>query len=334
MFSIDGQSLINIFSSNADELIVECTRYPVQFTFFGGLIDFRSPKVHKYFIKPEHINIYDRVKPIFGTVDVRHRYYTYYGTGEPPKIYVEYPKFFSLGKRSSVIISDINFITEKHLKPLISNYINGILVMNGEENLEWFAENAEKVGRRVLISEIKNLIEHSTFFKLSLFHKKISPKAKEIKEKQNRNDTDPSFEYPLWQYKKEIVELKQIAEKEGIDTTYVDELITSLKPHGGFLLWHYSDFLGFMWRWTLINLILLIFLVVLAFVKFKLPAFNPYIYRISISTTTIITCINGWIFLVVRPEPLGVKYWIIPGGLLIICLILAIWISSVSKKIQ
>jgi hypothetical protein len=83
----------------------------------------------------------------------------------------------------------------------------------------------------------------------------LKSKAEEVQKKLSRSKSDHSFDYPLWEFKKDIAELKQQAQKAGIDDSYVDELVKDLssRQHSGFLLWYYSNHRGFMKQWAIVG---------------------------------------------------------------------------------
>ena len=321
LLSTTGELLINIMPSDINELIIECTNYPVQFAFFGGLVDFHRPKIHKYFIEKKHVDIYDKVKPIMGIVDAAPVYYTSSEKSKPGAICYEYPKIYSLTKNACAVLCVLKITMEKDLTPLITNYIDGILVINGAENFKWLNENAKKIGEGVADNEIINLFIDSPLFKQDTLNQKFSKLVKDIIKKRDRSLKDPNFEYPLWQFKDEISRLIKEGEKEGFDLSYLIELMKDasfkLNRHSGFLFWYYSTFLGFTWQWIIANSLLLIALITLNFLKLN---FLTYIIS-KISIPFIIVAINGWIFFE-KPEALGITYWIIPGLLFVICLIL------------
>jgi hypothetical protein len=344
LLSTTGELLINIMSSDVNELIIECTNYPVQFAFFGGLVDFHRPKIHKYFIEKKHVDIYDKVKPIMGIVDAAPVYYTSSEKSKPGAICYEYPKIYSLTKNACVVLYVLKITIEKDLTPVITNYIDGILVINGAENFEWLNKNAKKIGKGVASGEIKNLIIDSPAFKEVLLDKKFNKMAQEIIVKKDRSEKDPDYEYLTWQFMQDINKLAQDAEKEGFDSTYIDELKKDVrtKLHSGVFLWYYSSLSGFMWQWIFINSILFIILVIILVLmkinflninKFTAPfiKYNKIIQNIPF---TILIAVNGWILYEKLPESLGIKYGIVPSIIFIGCCIVNILIYFESNKIK
>jgi len=346
LLSTTGELLINIMPSDINELIIECTNYPVQFAFFGGLVDFHRPKIHKYFIEKKHVDIYDKVKPIMGIVDAAPVYYTSSEKSKPGAICYEYPKIYSLTKNACAVLCVLKITMEKDLTPLITNYIDGILVINGAKNFKWLNENAKKIGQGVASGEIKNLIIDSPLFKKISLDKKLSKMAKEIIVKKDHSEKDPDYEYLTWQFMQDVDKLAQEAEKEGFDSIYIDELKKDVrtKLHSGMFLWYYSTLLDFMWQWTFINLILFVIFVIALVLKkinflniksqFIAPVIkhNKIIQNVPFTILTIPFAVNGWIFYEKLPESLGIKYWIIPGIIFIGCIIIGIWISMELNK--
>ncbi len=130
----------------------------------------------------------------------------------------------------------------------------------------------------------------------------------------------------------QVFELKDEAKKFGVDGTYIDDLLkdTSLKPHRGTLLWYYPKRSGFMWQWIFVNLIFLLIIIVLGYIEYGgqplinlIPAYGGKYIPI-----VIITGVNYWIFSK-KPEELGVSYWILPGILFLLCIILSIGFDNI-----
>jgi hypothetical protein len=204
--------------------------------------------------------------------------------------------------------------------------INGALLITGETNLSHLLGVAKEIGTTLASIEIKGLISSSTFFRQALAHDELSGKIKEIQERKARSEAErnPSL-YPLWEYFKDIEDLKQKAQKLGIDSSYVDNLLKdeALRPHSGHLLWYYSSLKQFTMQWAIINLSVLICLILLKHYVPNLIKIAP-VESPKILILMIIISINGFI-IYERPKALDIIYWIIPGLLFIFCALLILF---------
>jgi hypothetical protein len=199
-------------------------------------------------------------------------------------------------------------------------------MISSENTFDWSFQTAKKLGRDMAEIEIKTLLTKSEFFKLSLADMKLRPTVEAIIQKKARSEQDKSYKYPLWEFKKDVFDLKNDATQIGIDSSYVDELLkeSSLKPESGTLFFYYQNGNGFMLQWSLMNLLFLIILAALTIIKYGdvslLVMANKAVSVLGTNLTIIslLTIANGWAFSR-KPESLVVTYWILPFILYLSC---------------
>ena len=188
--------------------------------------------------------------------------------------------------------------------------------------------------------EIKTLLIKSEFFRLSLADKKLRPKAEDIIQKKTRSEKDKSYQYPLWEFKKDVFELKKEAKQVGVDISYVDELLkeTSQKTESGTLFVYYQNAKGFMLQWSLMNLCFLVILAALTFIKYGntplliLATKFLSVLGTNLSIILLLTVTNGWVFSR-KPESLTVMYWVLPCILYISCIVWSVTIVNSMSEI-
>jgi len=341
-----GESLIYVFPYVQNEVIIDCIDFPVQPALAYGLIDLNNPKkevnLRKVDLKiplPEAINKYNS-EP--GRITI-----TEGGGGavfsSAKLVFENVHKVFSFKRQT--ILGLMNRITFKNSsqhyvqiygRPGYHEFnLQGLLMISSESTFDWSFQIAKKLGMEMAEIEIKDLLTKSEFFKLSLADKKLRPKAEDIIQKKARSEKDKSYQYALWEFKKDVLELKKDAKQIGIDSSYVDELLKepSLKATDGTLFAYYPNARGFMLQWSLMNLLFLVILAALTLIKYgDIPllvlatrAFS--VLGTNLSIISLLTIANGWVF-TRKLESLTVAYWVLPCILYFSCIAWAVTIVN------
>ena len=131
--------------------------------------------------------------------------------------------------------------------------------------------------------------------------------------------------YPLWQFQKDVLVLKEEAEKFGLDSSYPEGLLESVtnKPKDGVLLWYYKDYTGFTIQWCLINGFLLIIFWILFEIRKRISKMASILNKVLaiITLNILLLAVNGWAF-AERPLYIPYTYWIIPFVTFLLCFVL------------
>jgi len=347
-----GESLIYIFPNAQNHVVVDCIDFPVQAALAYGFIDLNNP--------PERVNL-SKVGlkiPLPGAIN---KY-----KSEPGRITItegdggavfssgklvfeNVHKIFSFKRRT--ILGLMNGIAFRNTSPhYVQIYghagyhdfnLQGLLMISSENTFHWSFEIARKLGMEMAEIEIKDLLTKSEFFKLSLADKKLKPKAENIVQKKARSEKDKSYQYPLWEFKKDVFELKEEAKQFSIDSSYVDELLKepSLKTADGTLFVYYSNARDFMLQWSLMNLFFLVILIVLTLSKYGDTALLVLAIRAfsvvgtNLSIISLVTIANGWVFSK-KPESFTVPYWILPCILYLLCIAYSVVIMNLQPSVE
>ncbi len=341
-----GESLIYIYPSTKNQIIVDSIDFPVQPAFAYGAIDLNNPEktidLSKFELKlpfNDAINAYND-QP--GSITIGEGYGGGFVFGGPGSVgYNGTTKLFKFPRQAIVGFAVTNSVIFDNSTPhYVAIYgrpghhefnLKGPLLLSSENTFDWTLEIARKLGKDMAEIEIKNLLTNSEFFRLSLADKKLRPKAEDIVQKRTRSEKDKSYQYPLWEFKKDVFELKEEAKKINIDSSYVDEILkeTSLKPMDGTLFFYYPNARSFAWQWFLMNMCFLLILVVLAFTKYGdiqllvLTTRAITVLGTNLSIITLITIANGWVFSK-KPESLTIIYWILPCTIYLLCIALSL----------
>jgi hypothetical protein len=341
VLSTFGEALVYLFPAEANDLFVDGINFSVQTALLYGLIDLNVPEA------PTNLQRVSLKVPLSEAIKQYKE--------EPAKItfsgagtngwfmsdgglhFSDVTKMFSFPKQSMVGVVEALWIdnsTSLYQKiqgkqgELRFN-LAGPLFIVGENDFSWAYNVAQKVARDFAELEIKKLILSSEFFKFSLAEQKLQPQAETILQKKSRSEKDISFRYPLWEFKKDIAELKKEAEKLRIDASYVDELLehNSAKIIDGTLLWYYNDPTGFMWQCTLVNIVLLSLVILLFGVKRHRKGTSRYIVKPILNNLptfqkkafllTVLPGVNIWI-VQNRPSSAGLAYWLLPGSIFLL----------------
>lgn len=348
-----GESLIYIFPNTKNQIIVDPIDFPVQSAFAYGAVDLNNPAkaidLSKFEIKlpfNDAINAYN-AQP--GSITIGEGFgggFVFGGTGSVG--YNGTTKLFKFPRQAVVGFAVTHSIIFDNSTPhYVAIYgrpghhefpLKGPLLLSSENTFNWTFDIAKKLGKDLAEIEIKNLLTNSEFFRLSLADKKLRPKAEDIVQKRARSEKDKSYQYPLWEFKKDVFELKEEATKINIDGSYVDEILkeTSLKPMDGSLFFYYPNAMGFTWQWILMNLCFLLILAVLAFTKYgdvPLLALTTRVVSVlgaNISVISLITISNGWVFSK-KPESLTITYWILPSVIYLLCIALTLIVVNSAR---
>ena len=337
VFSTFYETLIYVYPSDKNELLLDCTFLPVQILLFYDLINLNNPKY----------DLADHLVKILVPQDQAIKTYLETPTtmmcGGPGSAYIsvklrlinpyrllqfEKNSFMTFYKKEIEVLRDKNdpLHTEIYKTDKPHNFkipVNGALLITGEKDLSNLDGIAQQIGKTLAEYEIKKLITNSQDFRTALAHEELSKITQEIlrKKKQSEDEQNPSL-YPLWQYYKDVEHLMQKAKEIGVATSYIEDLLKdeALQPNSGRLFYYTSTLLGYMVQWILLNIILFLVLLV---IKYKLIYLFQSLSQDSIQYMLlgIVTAANGWAFYG-KPKPLNVVYWIVPGMLFLACAIL------------
>ncbi len=351
-----GESLIYIFPDTQNMVIVDCIDFPVQTALAYGFIDLNNPmdavnlsKIELKIPFSDAINAYNS-EP--GRITITEGYggsNLFGGTGAVS--FENVSKIFSLQRETIIGFGITPRITFKQSSPhYLSIYrrpgyhefnLKGLLLISSENTFDWAFQIAKKLGAQTAEIEIKNLLTKSEFFRLSLADRQLRPRAENIIQKKERSEKDQSYQYPLWEIKKDIFELREEAKQLGIDSSYIDELLKepSLKPVDGTLFVYYPNAKGFMLQWSLMNLCILILLAMLTLIRHGdtplllliMRAFS--VISTNLSIIALITLANGWVFSK-KPESLSVTYWILPSLLYFLCIAYYLIVANSARYSQ
>jgi hypothetical protein len=188
-------------------------------------------------------------------------------------------------------------------------YFPGIILISKEKS---FGKLVKESLKDACDLEIKDKYISSKYFKEAMIHPILKDYALKIKQKQAASKAKEQ-EYPIWEFEKDLQEMRKIAKKAGLANNYVDEMIKDpqYEPITGKLLYYYSDKLGFMWQWSIINSGLFLFVIVLCHFFPSICNSNSYLI---LMTATIVT-INKWVY--DKATDIDFIYWVIPGLLFI-----------------
>lgn len=344
ILSTFSECLLYIYPAARNELIVESIDLPIQFAFLNGLIDLDRPEA------PTNTS---RIRLLVAPDQAQREYKAYAasiissGTG----VRISGKGTFRFQNTIKMIVFQQNsifgfyngFVEVDNTDPgFVQAYgqpvsfrlrLLGPLLLTGERNFSWASQEASKLGKQLAEGDIQALITESEFFRLSLAHSVLKPQADAILKKTARSREDPSFEYPLWEFKRDVSDLRQQATKSGIESSYVEELLKVSSPKvDGTLFWYYPNLTAFTWQWMAANLFILLILVLLQAIKASdgpvwhliRPILMSWLGEKLLFAAPV--AINGFIFLH-KPASLGLSYWIGPGILLVLCIGMSVVLS-------
>lgn len=334
IFSRFSECLIYIYPSEKRQVLIEFIDLPVQTSFLNGLIDFERPDrvtdtslVRLTVPHEEAIRYYAETPGRMGSESSGIRI-----TGEGTWRFKDVEKMLTLPKDTLFGFYNHAIKVDNTSPAFVQTYgrpvsfelkLKGPLLFAAAIDFSLVHDDAKKLGRQLAESDIKVLFEKSEFFRQSRAHSVLETKASEIAQKYSRTRTDPSYEYPLWEFKKDLFELKAVAQKSGVDASYVDDLLKVTAVQDGHLVWYYPNRIAFMWQWVGLNVVLLCFLLVFQLVQ----SHNPSAWPSMLSTLKTLKAnvwlpllpfvINSWAFYR-APVALTVVYWLLPGALFLI----------------
>jgi len=312
-FSSVSESFMSIEPAKNNELVIECTRYPIQMGIFAGL-DLTEPPIRLMSSYDEALNQYRESSVMIETPLNGHM-----AIGRLTLSNTN-PKWFGLRQNTLVILYQMSLqLRYNDESDTLDTRIEHLGLLTGEVDFDFAIEKAKNIGRWLAESKIQSLFISSSFFREALAHKNLGPIAKVILENQSHVEKDPKFGYPFWKFQMDIESLRKEAQKFGLDVSYVDRLFKdpTIKPQDGYLFWYYKNHVWFMLQWILINFAILAILLIerLRFKRKKIKIFE------GISKSAVIITVNGWIFHS-RPDYIHFKYWVLPGLFFLICIFL------------
>jgi len=319
LFSTQSESFIYIYPSDKNHMLTQVLKYPVQMSFLSGL-DLDNPNCHLRVPYHEAILLYEKAPSFFycGKQD---------NTLTVANMTLNIPvnhKLFLFGKNSLALLIHTKIeIRAIHSDEIIFHRnLPYVAILTGEKDFSFAIKKSKKLGKELAEYEIEQLLISSPFFKEALIYDKLMPFAKEIEYKRSRAQKDATFIYSYLDLKKDMLTLQKKAIELGLQANFVDNLFRDpkIKLHDGVLLWYYRDFKDFMYQWTLINVVLFIFLIFLRLTKKKLVFERLNKLNNKLSRSVILSSVNGWVFLQ-KPAFMNIKYWILPGFFFLICFI-------------
>lgn len=312
ILSTSSEAMLCFYPSSKNELIVDCTQYPVQLAVFSEL-GTKKLENSKRTVEDD-INNYKKSEAMFHIKAIFHSMSNF--TIRTPN-----PKVFSFSKNKLILIHNIRVeIIDKDKEVIRSIFMEPICILTGEKDFSFVIKDAFGLGKYIAGTEYRSLIVNSPLFREALVHEHLKKFAIEINQKLSRVGKDPHYEYPLWEFNKDVAQLVEEAKKYGLDTKCVEDLLNypANKPKDGVLLWYYKDYFGFSLQWTFINAFLFFSYLILKIPKIYKIKFSYWINRLWLKAT-IIVGINGWIFYV-KPEYMPIEYWILPSVPFLACL--------------
>lgn len=316
VFSTVAETLLCIYPSTKNELIVDCTKYPVQMALFSGL-DMSDSNAH--------LNVpYEEALRSYNELDTGYRI----AEGVDATLVnfilnLQYPKAFSFSKNSLQTLVNVEVrIRNAHNQVIRTLSMEPVCILTGEKDFSFAKEKASALGRQLAIAEIKHLFFTSEFFRQALAEERLNVIARKIQSDSSRAEKDTAFDYPLWKFKRDMADLQEEAREFGLGSNYPSDLLKhpANKPKDGVLLWYYANYFEFSLQWVLVNAFLLVFFSILLILRRKKNKLALLIDRLWPKAILLLS-INGWIFYV-KPRYMGVKYWIIPGVLFLACFFL------------
>lgn len=353
VISTFNESLLYFFPNESNQIFVDGINFPVQTALLYDFIDLNNPtkviNINKAYLKVPFDEAVRQYNAEQGRIHFTDSGGWFFIIGRGGLAFNNVNKMFSLHEKLivGVMAGTLEIVNSNPLfvqihgnsDPFKFN-LQGPLLFSSENTFSWAFEVAAKLGKEFAELEIKDLFTKSEFFLLSIADKKLRPKAEDILRKKSRSDKDKSFEYPLWEFKRDKCELMKMAQLENVNSSYIDELLEckALLPVDGHFMWYYSDALGFMWQWLFFNGLVLTFLLLLRFGRYRsTPIFVYIITRLppprgKISFVLLLLGINGAIILKIKPASVSLIYWILPGAALIASLAFWINLTSIAQR--
>jgi hypothetical protein len=253
IFSSQNECSINFFPSEKNDMEVYLVKYPVQLSLFSG-IGLGHSNISLNVPYEEALIQYAKATPMFrfGKDDI-------HMTVENLTLSTPFPKVFTFAKNSIAILEHVSIeLRQSDDTNPPRQIIPYVALLTGERDFSFAIDKGKELGQELAEQEIRELFISSKFFRQALVYEKLIPVARDISNKVSRAQKDPSFEYPYWQFKKDVEKLKELALQSGTDATFIGELFRDqrTRPHDGFLLWYYPDYLRFSIQWAVINVVL------------------------------------------------------------------------------
>jgi hypothetical protein len=305
-FSTSAEACLHIYPSRESKLEVEWYRYPVQVALFGGL-GVPGSKTTLAVPESEFEATYRALKPFFlATQDNLHM------TIAGPTLKSNSPQIFGFGKCGVYALRDVTVDIQGR-----KTMFQAFAFITGDKDFNCVLQFVKPTVEAFFRFEIWQLFVESPFFRQSLAHNTLRPHAEKIKAQIERAQHDRTFEYPIWKMEKDVKELRVIAVTLGVDATYVDKLLVSIKPMSGSLLGYYGNATGFMGQWIAASCLVL-FIMSLLFLTYNgTPLFLAFPWKLHIALVPIVTGVYVF-FVKNRPDGLPLAYWLPPT---VICLV-------------
>jgi len=312
------ESCILIYPSDRSELIVDCSKYPVQFFLASGIETVGSntklPSSYE-----ETISAYGEAGVPFELPDK--------GSYFLSKITISstYPKFFRFADNSCAFLHNVDLVVRGNNGHKRTLSCEPVCFITGDADFAFFLKKAPELGKQIAIMETIDLFVSSPFFKELLAYDELKPDVEAILQKKSRAEKDPSFKYEFPFFKKDKQDLILKAKQLGLDTSFVDGIFEdpALQPSDGYLLWYYKSHSDFMLQWVIVNILLLVLMIIVHIIKKRGLLRGNYYTNIVVSSVIIIG-INGWIFKDRKPDSYHFQYMLLPGALFLICLLLSL----------
>ena len=225
VISTFNESLLYFFPNEKNEIFVDGIDFPVQTALLYGFIDLNKPKneinLKKLSLKVPFDDAVSQYKAEEARILFTDSGGWFFIALKGRLAFKNVNKMFSFRKKTIVgvktavleITNSSQFFIQIHGHADSFKFnLEGPLLFSSENTFSWAFEIAAKLGRDFAELEIKELFTKSEFFLLALADKKLRPKAEEIVQKKSRSEKDTSFQYPLWEFKKDVCEVKKEAE--------------------------------------------------------------------------------------------------------------------------
>ncbi len=226
-------------------------------------------------------------------------------------------RLFEVKDSSLVVLSNIsNKYKFSDLNQSIKISLSKIGFYTQESSFKLFIDEGEEIGFNMAEIEYRRWILNSEFFRKAKHHDELSTMVKVISEKNSRAIKDDSFKYHRWELEIDLEKLRNKAKEYNIEPDYIEELFFDGKndTNDGVLFFYYKNHKGYICQWIFFNIIFLIAFLVLRIFKIYSGKF------LNIWTPiTIMSLVNGWIFLERMPETMTMTEWIFPVIIFLIC---------------
>jgi len=315
IYSTISELIIILEPNKRNSLNILCTLYPAQMALFAGH-DLRESPIEWKGTYQEAIDAYINFPACFSFGYVHDIYFTHSSFNS------RMPKLIEFAPGSWIIIRDLTF--EFVAKNIVdTTKLEGWAILFKDNGINRITSEASYFGQIIASKEITELTIKSEFFKKSLADDRLNSKSKEIKRNSESNKT-----YEFWEYQKDYKELCSLALACGYNKSEIVEIIEFNQRCTGNFLWFYRNCDGFLWQWSILNAFLFILLIIIISCRWLFNILLGYRYLMKYwLNSSIIIMINIIIFEKFKPIELTILGCIIPGILLVFCIIAIIYIE-------